>query len=114
MKTIKKLSILILLLVVNIVNAQEEIKPFTKKRMKWIDKDKNKAISFQEMKTYFSSKKNKKGEPIKYGRMFLALDTNNDDKITIEELNQKPDWKSCRTKINKMSSEERAKYDIKM
>lgn len=113
MKVIKLLVIMILLFSVNQAKAQEsKIKPFTKKKMKWMDKDKSGDVSFEEMKKFYQDKKNKDGTPMKYGRMFLGLDANNDSKISLEELNKKVDWALVRKKMKEMSEEEIAKYDI--
>ncbi|WP_298493944.1 hypothetical protein [uncultured Algibacter sp.] len=67
----------------------------------WIDTDKNDAISLEELKEFHKGKKTKKGEPIKTELMFLGLDSNDDDKITLEEFKQPINWKAANEKSKK-------------
>lgn len=67
----------------------------------WIDKDKNDKITLEELKAFHKGKTTKNGEPLKTELIFLGLDSNDDDVITLEEFKQPINWKVAKQKQNK-------------
>ncbi|UMB61740.1 hypothetical protein MHL31_05915 [Lutibacter sp. A80] len=96
MKILK--AVLLILFFAAIPNVKAQDKAKAEKKLKWMDKDKNGAVSLEEMKMFYKGKTNKKGGPIKVDLMFLGLDKNNDGKLVLEELQQKVDWKLAKQK----------------
>ncbi|UMB54031.1 hypothetical protein MKD41_00805 [Lutibacter sp. A64] len=96
MKILKAVLLIVFLAAISNVNAQDKTK--AEKKLKWMDKDKNGTVSLEEMKIFYKGKTNKKGEPLKVDLMFLGLDKNNDEQITLEELKQPIDWKLAKQK----------------
>jgi Ca2+-binding EF-hand superfamily protein len=80
--------------------SAQDTKDKAEKKMQWMDKDLDGAISKTEMLAFYEGKKDKKGRSIKAGDIFVGTDHNNDGKITVDELQKKVNWK----KANKSKS----------
>ncbi|SDR70280.1 EF-hand domain pair [Polaribacter sp. KT25b] len=100
MKILKVVVIVFTMFIANQVSSQE-VSAKTVKKFGRIDSNKDGAIDKEEMKAFYSEKKNKKGSPVEYELMFLGLDSNDDNKISLQELNAKIDWKRAKQKMKK-------------
>jgi len=98
MKLLKGSVLLLLLFAVTNISAQE-ITEKVKKKFGWIDKDKNGSIELAELEAFHDGKTNKKGETIDTELMFLGLDKDNNNKVSLELLAKGPDWKLAKQKV---------------
>lgn len=87
-----------IMFIANQISAQE-VSEKTVKKFGWIDTNKDGAIEMEEMKVFYADKKDKKGEPVKYELLFFGLDANDDNKLSLEELDGKIDWKRAKQKM---------------
>lgn len=110
----KKMKILKYLLVASFVfssarlNAQINVEKQTKK-FGWVDVNKDKKITLEEMVNFHKDKVNKKGKPINGRLLFLGLDSNNDKKITLKEFTKKPNWEEAKRKNEKLKTRRKNK-----
>lgn len=79
------------------INAQTDDKKAIKK-FGWIDADANKEITMDEMLAFHKDKKDAKGRPVRAKLLFLGLDSDNNEKLTLEEFKQPVNWKSAKEK----------------
>ena len=98
MKLLKTCLFIAILFIVSNVQAQE-VTEKVKKKMARMDVNKDNAVDLAEFKEFYIGKTNKKGEAIKTDLLFLALDENDDNKIGVEELAKKPNWKAAKQKM---------------
>ncbi|MEP0214237.1 MAG: hypothetical protein ABJD66_13525 [Cellulophaga sp.] len=70
----------------------------TKKKFGWIDTNKDNAIDLAEMIAFYKDKTNKKGNKIDAELLFLGLDADANNSITLKELGQKVNWKAAKEK----------------
>lgn len=103
MKLLKGAILVLALLGISNVNAQDEKMAKAQKKLKWMDSNKDKSVSLDEMKAFYKDKKNKKGEAINANDMFYGFDANDDGKVTVDELAKNVNWKkiNARKKANK-------------
>ncbi|GAA4232331.1 hypothetical protein GCM10022291_06900 [Postechiella marina] len=100
MRFLKGTYLVLSLATFSVVNAQDS-KAKAEKKMKWIDTDGNHYINKEEMLAFYKGKTNKKGKVQDGEEIFIGLDHNNDGKITVEELQQKVNWKKVNGLKNK-------------
>ncbi|MCL5245315.1 hypothetical protein M4I21_05815 [Cellulophaga sp. 20_2_10] len=70
----------------------------TKKKFSRIDTNKDNAIDIAEITTFYKDKTNKKGEKIDAELLFLGLDADANNSITLQEFGQKVNWKAAKEK----------------
>lgn len=97
MRIVKIMLLLCSLCFVTTAFAQDK-EAKTKKKFGWIDTNKDKAIDLVEMTAFYKDKTNKKGEKIDAELLFLGLDTDGNNSITLQEFGQKINWKAAKEK----------------
>jgi len=75
-----------------------------KKKFGWVDVNKDKKVTMQEMIDFHKDKVNKKGNPLNGKMMFLGLDANDDKKLTIAEFVKPINWARAKKKKAEMKN----------
>lgn len=98
MNVLKVLFMAIILFSTVNATAQNDEKKAIKK-FGWVDADENKEITLEEMLAFHKDKKDAKGRPINAKLLFLGLDSDNNEKLTLEEFKQPVNWKAAKAKF---------------
>lgn len=101
MKLLKETILVLALLAISNVSAQDNQLAKAQKKLGWMDTNKDKSVNIEEMKAFFEGKKSKIGEAINGEDMFIGWDANDDGKVTLEELAKKINWKKINSKKKK-------------
>ena len=99
MKTLKTTIVLTILFASFNLSAQEEGgMGIAKKKMKWMDADKDGVVTLEEMKVFYKDKKRPNGKPYYPETLFLGTDKDGDGMITVEEFASGVDWKLAKSR----------------
>ena len=98
MKTFKSIALVAILLIAS--QSFGQYKENQTKKFGWVDADGNKEVTMEEMVEFHKDKKNKKGQPVDANLMFLGLDSNDDNKLNLEEFVKPINWKAGKEKRN--------------
>lgn len=90
------------------LSAQINVEKQTKK-FGWVDVNKDKKVTLEEMVNFHKDKVNKKGKPINGRLLFLGLDSNNDNKLTLKEFTKKVNWEEAKRKNEKLKKKRKKK-----